>query len=57
MKQGEMATNIIAENTINLEQMSKKKKKKLHIKKWCLYYCFKLMVYSIKKTKIKNSFE
>lgn len=47
MKQGEMATNIIAENTINLEQMSKKKK--LHIKKWCLYYCFKLMVYSIKK--------
>lgn len=28
MKQGEMATNIIVENTINLEQMSKKKKKK-----------------------------
>lgn len=26
MKQGEMATNIIVGNTINLEQMSKKKK-------------------------------
>lgn len=30
MKQGEMARNIIVENTINLEQMSKKKKKIAH---------------------------